>query len=345
MEAVEQLFRLMGIENVAKIFFDDVNKSERKRNNYYPEIYNFFNLIFTKYAQRNPQSKATKTGKKMKLSIITVNLNDAAGLRKTIESIVSQTFSDFEYIIIDGGSADGSMDVVKQYENRVVYWVSEPDKGVYNAMNKGILQAKGEYCLFLNSGDTLYSEIGLETVFKSGDTEDIIVGNRIKQYPKKEIVEKGIAYNRVREGKSLTLFDFFISNIPHQATFIKRELFDRYGLYDENYTIVSDWLFFLKTIVFDCVKVKYIDATIARFDMEGISNANMTLHMQERRKILEELLPPTILADYDHFEKIDADFRKLFKYKVPYYLGRLINKTVTLCELILIKCRFRKFQS
>jgi len=84
----------------------------------------------------------------MKLSIITVNLNNAAGLQKTIESVITQTFTDYEYIIIDGGSTDGSVDVIKQHADKITYWVSEPDKGIYNAMNKGILQAKGEYCLF-----------------------------------------------------------------------------------------------------------------------------------------------------------------------------------------------------
>lgn len=279
------------------------------------------------------------------LSIITINFNDAAGLQKTIESVISQTFSDFEYIIIDGSSTDSSVNVIKQYENRITYWTSEPDKGVYNAMNKGILQAKGEYCLFLNSGDTLYSETVLEKVFNTNYSEEIITGNFLKQYPKKAIVDKGHAYHRAKEGKSLTLFDFFISNIPHQATFIKRKLFNQYGLYDENYKIVSDWLFFLKTIVLEGVKVKYVDTTIARFNMDGISNLNMTLHMQERRKILEKLLQPAILADYDYFEKIDADFHKLFKYKGSYCFGRLINKAITLYELILIKCKFRKFQS
>jgi glycosyltransferase involved in cell wall biosynthesis len=278
------------------------------------------------------------------LSIITINFNSAEGLQKTIESVISQVFSDFEYIIIDGGSTDSSVNVIKQYENRITYWISEPDKGVYNAMNKGILQAKGEYCLFLNSGDTLYSKTILNEIFNMNYAEDIITGNFLKQYPKKEIVDKGHAYHRAKEGKNLSLFDFFVSNIPHQATFIKRKLFDRYGLYDENYKIVSDWLFFLKTIVFESVEVKYIDTTIARFDMEGISNANMALHMLERRKILEELLPPAILADYDYFEKVDDAFHKLFKYKVSYYFGRLINKMVTLYELILIKCKFPKFQ-
>ena len=86
----------------------------------------------------------------MKLSVITINFNNRDGLRKTIESVVNQTYKDFEYIVIDGGSTDGSVDVIKEYTDRIDYWVSEPDKGIYNAMNKGIDVAQGEYCLFLN---------------------------------------------------------------------------------------------------------------------------------------------------------------------------------------------------
>ncbi|MDR2910496.1 MAG: glycosyltransferase [Bacteroidales bacterium] len=96
----------------------------------------------------------------MKLSIITINLNNVAGLQKTIESVVKQTFTDYEYIVIDGGSTDGSADIIKQHANKITYWVSEPDKGIYNAMNKGIRVAKGEYCLFLNSGDWLINSNG-----------------------------------------------------------------------------------------------------------------------------------------------------------------------------------------
>ena len=90
----------------------------------------------------------------MRLSIITINYNNREGLRKTIESVVNQTYRNFEYIIIDGGSTDGSVEVVKEYADRISYWVSEPDNGIYNAMNKGVLAANGKYIQFLNSGDT-----------------------------------------------------------------------------------------------------------------------------------------------------------------------------------------------
>ncbi|MFT4805390.1 MAG: glycosyltransferase involved in cell wall biosynthesis, partial [Psychroserpens sp.] len=100
----------------------------------------------------------------MKLSIITINFNNAVGLKKTIESVVNQTSNDFEYIVIDGGSNDGSVDVIKEYEAKVSYWVSEVDKGIYHAMNKGILLAKGDYLEFLNSGDILVNETVIQKI-------------------------------------------------------------------------------------------------------------------------------------------------------------------------------------
>ena len=112
----------------------------------------------------------------MKLSIITINRNNAQGLRKTIESVISQTFTDFEYLIIDGASTDGSTDVIKQYEDKITYWISEPDKGIYNAMNKGILKAVGAYCLFLNSGDALSKDSILSDVFNKEYNSDILCG-------------------------------------------------------------------------------------------------------------------------------------------------------------------------
>ena len=100
------------------------------------------------------------------LSIITINYNNLAGLQKTFESVFNQTFQDFEYIVIDGGSTDGSKELIEQYHDKIDYWVSEPDSGIYNAMNKGIVRANGEYLQFLNSGDSLLGENILKNVFK-----------------------------------------------------------------------------------------------------------------------------------------------------------------------------------
>ena len=100
----------------------------------------------------------------MKFSIITINYNNKDGLEMTINSVLGQSFQGFEYIIIDGGSTDGSIDIIKKYESRIDYWVSEPDNGVYNAMNKGIRKATGDYINFMNSGDAYHSSSALGTV-------------------------------------------------------------------------------------------------------------------------------------------------------------------------------------
>src|SRR5690554_2808646 len=121
----------------------------------------------------------------IKLSVITVNLNNAAGLSKTLESVASQTFTNYEHIIIDGGSTDGSVDIIKDYERKFngapghLYWVSEPDKGIYNAMNKGIKVASGEYCNFLNSGDYYISAPTLSTIFDHNPNSDILYGDAL----------------------------------------------------------------------------------------------------------------------------------------------------------------------
>ena len=117
----------------------------------------------------------------MKLSVITINYNNRDGLRKTIESVVNQTCRDFEYIIIDGGSTDGSVDVIKQYADRIDYWVSEPDKGIYHAMNKGIAVAHGEYLNFMNSGDCFYESTVVENVLQLKDMVYITLKNKLKK--------------------------------------------------------------------------------------------------------------------------------------------------------------------
>ena len=141
-----------------------------------------------------------------KLSIITINRNNSAGLHKTIESVVSQTFTDYEYIIIDGASTDGSVDIIKQYANKITSWVSEPDKGIYNAMNKGILKATGEYLLFLNSGDSLHTYNVLNEIFRKEINSKIILGdvNKIQINEISEI-EKPLLYYKNNNDESVIL--------------------------------------------------------------------------------------------------------------------------------------------
>ncbi|HMT72912.1 MAG TPA: glycosyltransferase family 2 protein [Chitinophagaceae bacterium] len=216
----------------------------------------------------------------MKLSIVTINYNNAEGLQKTIESVVKQSFKAFEYIIIDGGSSDGSNELLNKHNDSISYWVSEPDKGIYNAMNKGIKKAQGEYLLFLNSGDYLFDNNTIENVLPLLKGEDIIAGQLVHFNEEREW------YNNPPDTPA---FDFFtISSLPHPATFIKRELFEKYGYYSEQLKICSDWKFFMDVLVIHKRSYKKVDFFISMFNEDGISSDpnNLKKIKEERRQVI-----------------------------------------------------------
>jgi glycosyltransferase involved in cell wall biosynthesis len=232
---------------------------------------------------------------KKKLSIITINYNNLPGLQKTIDSVISQSFKDFEWILIDGASTDGSKDLIERYSSSFSYWVSEPDKGIYNAMNKGIRKASGEYLLFLNSGDYLQSPSTLENVFSFGFHEDVVYGYLLVDHGDRIIEDK-------HDGE-VTLGTFIFDTIHHSGcSFIRKELFGKYGEYDEALRIVSDWKFFLCSVGLNGASVKFIDVPVSVFDAHGIGSVNKELCASERKKVLEEVVPPRILRDYFKME-------------------------------------------
>ncbi len=223
----------------------------------------------------------------MKYSIITINYNNKEGLKKTIQSVLEQTSHDYQFIIIDGGSTDGSTDIIKQNADHIDYWVSEPDGGRYAAMNKGIKQAKGDYLNFMNSGDSFYSPMVLEEIAKMNYTEDIITGGFYDQ-------EKDIKH--IIMPQEVTLLTMLKNTFNHQATFIKRQLFDK-RLYDENYVIQSDAKFNYQSIIYDNCSVRIIDYIVANYDFNGISS-NLSIVDKEWGQLLAELFPERILKDY-----------------------------------------------
>jgi glycosyltransferase involved in cell wall biosynthesis len=187
----------------------------------------------------------------MKYSVITINYNNRDGLARTIESVVGQTCRDYEYLIIDGGSTDGSVDVIKAHEASIDYWISEQDHGVYHAMNKGVAQAHGDYCIFMNSGDCFHSAGALAEA--SIYDADIVCGKVLKgSNPQPQGHRKA----------DITLVDLMRGSLPHQAMIIKRELLVRHP-YDEHYKILSAWKFCLQTLVFDNCSYRNIDTIIA----------------------------------------------------------------------------------
>ena len=306
----------------------------------------------------------------MKLSIITINYNNAEGLRKTLASVASQTFRDFEHIIVDGGSTDGSVDIIREYESSLasrlsplasnLKWISEPDKGIYNAMNKGIEIALGkrivnpynrselvedknegirianaEYLLFLNSGDYLVDEFTIDKVFEEANDVDIIYGDRINVYADGAILNQAsypdkITGNFLRKGM-----------ISHQASFIKSDLFVKYGLYREDLKYASDWEFFLKTFLLYNCTYQHIHQYVVYYDRTGISStiANNFEMLTERNAVFSETLP-AFTEDYttmDYYEGVLQEYDKranrigkriLVPLRILYKVLRIINHKI-----------------
>lgn len=304
----------------------------------------------------------------MKLSIITINYNNSEGLRKTLASVAAQTYPNIEHIIIDGGSTDGSVDVIREYEEkptpnpsqkgREIKWVSEPDKGIYNAMNKGIEIALGrrfvntnhtsnithhtsqeslcDYVQILNSGDILAASDVTERMMAALDSLNaqrstlnengspaILYGNMLKKD-----FTTGRIIGKSREVE-YSLRQYYSSTMNHDCCYFRRNLFDIYGLYDENLKIVSDWKWFLQAIGLGHVKPVYVNIDVTIFDVSGISETNLALRNQERRQVLKELLPPAILADYDaHAFEIEQmnRLRRRHLYGLVYFIERVLFK-------------------
>jgi glycosyltransferase involved in cell wall biosynthesis len=262
-----------------------------------------------------------------KLSIITINRNNSKGLEETIRGVISQTFTDFEYIIIDGASTDSSVDVIKKYESKISYWISEPDKGIFNAMNKGVARASGEYIQFSNSGDWFVNQEVLTNVFKNDSTEDILFGNIVKMIDGVGTLDKGIATSNV------TFYHLFLGTINHPATFARRELFNKYGLFNEKYKYVNDWEWFLRVVGLADTSVRYLDLDISYFDMTGNSNNSYEYYETERIPILKELVPKRILTDYNSLythevirNTINKHFFSRIMFSVAYKTGKMLDK-------------------
>lgn len=233
------------------------------------------------------------------ISIITINYNNKVGLERTISSIVKQSYKDFEYIVIDGNSNDGSKEVLSKYNNQIDCCIIERDSGIYNAMNKGIKKANGKYLLFINSGDELYSKTVLEENIQYIHSEDLIYFNLLQVFEN---------HTNVHEFPSKINYNTFIEGtIGHPTTFIKKDLFHKIGLYDESLKIVADWKFFSQAVIQYKCSTKQIKATLSKFYMDGISSTNSEATNNERQKVLVELFPEYIRLK--ELEKLSSDLK------------------------------------
>lgn len=255
----------------------------------------------------------------MNISIITINRNNAEGLRKTIESVVGQTESPFEFIVIDGASTDDSVEVIQSYSNHITYWTSEPDTGVYNAMNKGVAAAHGEWCIFMNSGDAFASPTVLEHIRLSRADADIICGNTIQLY------DHPIKCTAAPE---VTLEYLFNHPIHHQSSLSRRSLLVKHP-FDESLKIVADRKFFLQSLILDNCSYQAVDIDIAHYDVHGISSVHGMEREMEYARVLEDLFPIRIRLDYGRrttgslygdtlYEKLFAEIGRR-KWRMPVY--------------------------
>ena len=265
----------------------------------------------------------------MKLSVVTVNYNDRNGLLSTIKSVVGQSFKEYEYIIIDGGSTDGSVEVIQQNEEYITYWISEPDSGIYNAMNKAIEVASGDYCIFMNSGDCFYTSDVVENILPFLDGTDILYGNT-------HYTDGKIRYSKDEPD----LFSFFyVSCWCHQSTFIKTSLLKKY-LYDDSLRIVADWKFLLQTVIKDNCSFKAIDQNVSLYDSTGISSTNKELYEKERTVVLNEMFTHREIEDYQRLVYGYTWDEKLYaEMKHSKYHGLLYTANVMLIKLL---CVFKR---
>ena len=257
------------------------------------------------------------------LSIITINYNNSSGLEKTIQSVIPQTFKNFEYLVIDGASNDGSLGVIQKNKTAIHFSISEPDTGIYNAMNKGIKAAKGSYLLFLNSGDVLNGSLALEDFINHKNFEgDIIYGD----YK----FEKG---EKVYPDKLSPLF-FVRTSLPHQSTFFRREVFDEMGLYDEHYTIVSDRSFYIKCFLSNRFIFKHIPYFLSIYDLSGISNNPMNIDKQVIETVT--MFKEHYGVFYEDFERMNIMIDQLNRAKretVSGVMKRILNKIMKVCHI------------
>jgi len=245
----------------------------------------------------------------MKVSIITINKNNKEGLRRTMQSVYEQDFNDFEYIVVDGASTDGSVEVINEYRSlfeagaRIAFQSeSKPDKGIFNAMNKGILKSCGEYLLFLNSGDYLVAPTVLSSFVQYGATEDYVCGNiRVCLNGKYEL--------RTNPKK----VDFVCLNrgtLLHQASFIKRTAFDRYGMYNEMDRIRGDWEHSLRSIVVGGASYRYVDLTVSHFDITGVSSSGALrdFFAKEKRDAYLSLMPEYVVDALEYYDELENTY-------------------------------------
>lgn len=267
----------------------------------------------------------------MFLSIVTINRNNAIGLEKTMLSVASQTYKEFEYVVVDGASTDDSVEVIKRLAPKFgdcIKWISEPDKGIYNGMNKGIRMATGDYIQILNSGDVLASENVAErmlTALKNKKFPEILYGNMMKSFSDGRLIrDRGFA------GNTPTMLGFIHGTLNHDPVYIQKSLFEKLGYYREDLPITADWRWYVEAIPFGGINPVYVDIDVTIFNMNGVSETQIEKREKERDDELQKILPPGVYQDYKSYSFVIDQMRRLQRYplvyKFVYFIERVLFK-------------------
>ena len=237
----------------------------------------------------------------MRLTIITINRNNLDGLKLTARSILAQQCQEFQWVVIDGASLDGSVEFMKSLHREKMVFLSEPDTGIYNAMNKGVQYATGEYCLFINSGDALYSpqsaSLCLQTLEQQPQVDIFRFAIELQLNQRILVVAHPAQEKEIRTGLFL-----LTHGIAHQGAVIRRSLLLDYP-YDESFKICADYDFFLHCYLHKPIQDAPVDQILSLFDCSGISSTNPELLRKEMERAFVQQTSRVIYQDYWRFFK------------------------------------------
>lgn len=260
----------------------------------------------------------------MKISVVTICYNAVDTLERTMISVLNQTYKNLEYIVIDGGSTDGCLSVIEHYSDRLAYWVSEKDSGIYNAMNKGVQKATGDFCLFMNAGDYMANDCAIEWAVPLLQEAAICVGGAV--YTKAGRVE-----NWVYAPQNPTFRHFYTSSICHQSAFIPRMMLLEYP-YDESLRMVSDWKYWIEHIVLKGCDYVAIPVTISICNKEGVTYTQLEQGRTERKKVEAQLIPQRILMDYRQRVEEESLIARFIRRSLA-YIRRHKNIIIYTCKV------------
>lgn len=218
----------------------------------------------------------------MKVSIVTICYNNEADIRATIESVVNQSYHNIEYIVVDGASKDGSLSIIKEYDDRISRWISEPDKNLYDAINKGIKMSTGDIVGLIHAGDRLYDNFVIEMVVNHFISHDLDIS-----YGNSKIVD------RFGKPKRINISPEFSRNLPrkgwmpsHQSIYVRRELFDKYGYYRTDIGGAGDYEWFIRFFTVNDLRIKRLNEFIVRFSLGGISTKDYRDKFTKKHKVI-----------------------------------------------------------